>query len=505
MFYLSTIGFSRTVGTLLEVLALFKNDKQFASIEASEVSLSHAGQPLYVTKFDGRLTIRASGTVRDLFLGMLDEIDGAYFRPSGRLLEPWQIRREHWDLLFFAFQLSTEPLYLFSSDQVIAANEGLPATRSFSLFGLCESESRSRFGFGYAGPTVSESGQLNSRHEVHLAYALASGKPVSDAVMGYYVALAQPFGNDIRWAWPLVTVPELRGAMPVAKLQSVVSVMTYSRRTISNENAALLAMVARLLPNAPTQVEVDNLLYRHGLLDARALPESYDKPIDIGVPVAPFADVLWRVMADERREASLSRLEIECAEGRLCQREFELKRQMAVLDHGRGTFEFANRFAAAIEQADMHLLLDVLDTPDDQNRWTKKAVREFYGVKLIGVKATKRRRAIFALAGLDETLQSRWEEGATAKRDATLAQREADEAKERAALARYRYGTRVISGAQHVEQSIASGFTEIVSHRYGASCRYSLLNAQSDRELRSLRASDGTLAYAKSLLTQPSA
>lgn len=55
MFHLSTVGFSRSVDSLLEVLELFQNNGHFAFLDASEVSLSHAGQPLHVTKYDGRL------------------------------------------------------------------------------------------------------------------------------------------------------------------------------------------------------------------------------------------------------------------------------------------------------------------------------------------------------------------------------------------------------------------------------------------------------------------
>ncbi len=84
--------------------------------------------------------------------------------------------------------------------------------------------------------------------------------------------------------------------------------MRHSGKKISSENAALLAMVARLLPNEPTTVEVDDLLYRHGLLDAQPLPDVYTKPVDIGEPVSAFAAVLRRVMADERKAARLSRL-----------------------------------------------------------------------------------------------------------------------------------------------------------------------------------------------------
>lgn len=500
MFHLSTINFSRSVATLLEVLELFQNDGHFQYIDAADVSLSHAGQPMCVTKYDGRLTVRMSGSMRDLFLAMLDEIDGAYFRPNGKLLEPWQIRPAHWQLLFFAFELSTQPLYLFTSDQVISSvNKG-----SLSLFQLCDAEARARFGYGAGGPSVTlGSGQVNGRHEVHLAYALAAGVPVPEAVLADYALLAEPFGNDIRWARPLLTVPELRGAMPVAKFRVLVSVMTHSRQPMSSANAAVLAMVARLLPNEPTHVEVDDLLCRHGLLEARALPESYFEPVDIGAPVSPFATVLRRVMADERKASTLERLEKQRAERSISAREYDLHRHLAALDHGRSTFEFANRMAIAIQNADMHLLLDVLDRPDDANRWTKKAVREFYGVKLTGVRAKARRRAIFALAGLDEAQQLQWEQRADTSRKTRTVARDTERAKAQAESARYRYGNKVITGVQHVDQSIASGFSKIVSYRSGASQRYSLVAANTgSNECRTLRVGDGTLAYAQSLLSQ---
>jgi hypothetical protein len=328
MFHLSTTKFSRSVATLLEVLQLFHSDSRFRGIEAADVSLSHAGHPMCVSKFDGKLTVRMAGSMPDLFLAMLDEIDGAYFRPNGKRLEPWQIRRSHWQLLFFAFELSTRPLYLFTWEQVIAfANIG-----SASLFQLCEAEARARFGFGPGGPAISlGSGQINGRHEVHLAYALAAGVTVPEAVLADYAALAEPFGNDLRWARTLLTVPELRGVMPVSKLRVLISMMTHSRQSISSANAAVSAMVARLLPNEPTHAEVDDLLCRHGLLDARALT------------------------------------------------------------------------------------------------------------------AKGRRRAIFALAGLDDAQQLEWEQRAAANRKAEAVTRDAERAKERAESARYRYGRKVIT------------------------------------------------------------
>jgi hypothetical protein len=452
MFHLSTIGFSRSVGTLLEVLWLFRNDAHFKHLEAEEISLSHAGQSLCVTKICGQLTVRVAGVMRDVFLALLDEIDGSYFRPHGHQRQPWQIRRPHWNLLYFAFELSTDPLYLFAADQVTAGASGLTSPLGMSLFELCQAEALARFGFGNAGPAVAHSGQLNSRHEVHFAYAMAAGMPVPQEVLDDYAAMAQPFCSDFQWAKPLLTVPELRGAVPVAKLRPLVSVMRHSGKKISSENAAVLAMVARLLPNEPTPVEVDDLLYRHGLLDAQPLPAAYSKPVDIGEPVSAFATVLRRVMADERKAATLSRLDLERAEGRISQRCYELHRGLAALDHGRGTYQYANEFALALDAADMKMLLNIVDRPDDQNRWTKMAIREHFGVKLIGLKAAARRRAIFALAGLDEVQQSQWEASTIASRAAALMEREADRAKARAATARYRDVAPTYSKSPHSKQ-----------------------------------------------------
>ncbi len=151
--------------------------------------------------------MRVSGAMRDNFLALIDEIDGSYFRPHGRQLQPWQIRRPPWNLLYFAFELATEPLYLFSSDQVCTAMDAQKPNRAPSLFETCQAKALARFGFGTAGPEYGDSRQRNSRHEVHLAYALAAGMPVRQEVLDDYAAMAEPFFSDIQWAKPLLTVP----------------------------------------------------------------------------------------------------------------------------------------------------------------------------------------------------------------------------------------------------------------------------------------------------------
>jgi hypothetical protein len=73
----------------------------------------------------------------------------------------------------------------------------------------------------------------------------------------------------MQWAKVLLDVPELRGAVPLAKLRPLLSLLRHTGTAISSDNAALLAMVMDLAPNEPTHVEVDDLLYRHGLIAPR--------------------------------------------------------------------------------------------------------------------------------------------------------------------------------------------------------------------------------------------
>jgi hypothetical protein len=503
MYLLTLAGVSRSLQTLLEVFSVFRNDPLARDLDANDVSLSLAGHPIDVTRFNGRLTVRRAGSASRLFLSLIDEIDGAYFRPAFAALSPWEIRREHWLLLYLAFDLAREPLlYLFSSDQLAQANEegARAGGRGLDLFELLQAESERRFGFRYAGP-VFEAGQRNGRHEIHVAYALAAGKPVPQAVLDDYASLSK-FDFDLRWAKTLLAVPELRGALPVSKLARLDAVMRHSKQAITSCNAALLVMLMGLARNEPSIVEVEDLLYAKGVLDAYPLPESYLKSVDIGQPSCKFAEVLRRITADRRRDTRLAENERARAAGTLSQRGFDLSRQLAILDHGRTSYTSANDFAKAVQDADMAFLLGVLDRPDDANRATKLAVREVFGIKLIGVRAAARRRAVFELAGMDATQQAEWETLSVSQREARRVAREVARAREAAQMSRVRTEDgAVMTGAEWVDRSIADGFSEIIALRQGASVRYALEDPRRHLQV-SLRASDGTLAYARASLEQ---
>lgn len=138
----------------------------------------------------------------------------------------------------------------------------------------------------------------------------------------------------------------------------------------------------------------------------------------------------------------------------------------------------------------------MLDRPDDANRATKLAVREVFGIKLIGVRAAAWRRGIFQLAGMD-ALQAEWEALSVSQREARRVAREIARAREAAEMSRIRMQDgAVVTGAAWVNRTIAAGVSEIVSVRQGASVRYALADPVWQLQV-SLRANDGTLAYAR--------
>ncbi|MDR5762953.1 hypothetical protein [Caballeronia sp. LZ035] len=207
-------------------------------------------------------------------------------------------------------------------------------------------------------------------------------------------------------------------------------------------------------------------------------------------------------MADQTRDKRLSELDQARAAGTKSKGDRKLGKQLAILDHGRATHTFGNDLAEAIQEADMSYLLSVLDRPDDANRGTKLAVREVFGIKLIGVRAAARRRAIFELAGMDPAQQAEWEALSVSQREARRVAREVARAREMALMPRVRTEDgAVLTAADWVDRTIAEGFSEIVSVRQGTSVRYAL--ADPVRQLQvSLRATDGTLGYARASLEQ---
>ena len=501
MYTVSVPGDTVELTALIEVFQLFQHDARLSAHETADVRSSRDGVELNVTRYNGVLTLRERGTASAIVSTLLNEVHDAWFVRDGVELRPWEIRPRHWDLFLAVFDLPSKPALLLSSGQLEAEWEAAAERgERFDLAELGSTLARRRFGFASEGPRVQPDGHTNGRHEVHVAYALLENSPVPDIVLADYHERTDPFSFDLQWAEALLAYPALRGSMTAKKLRTLASVTRIEKDLLTDESVGGVIAALDAVPDDATFAQVDDALYAAGLLGPLPLPASYDKAVDVGTPVSSLAERLRQLNADTRREKALTRADLDLAEGRIGRRRHALDRATALLSHGRETFEWPNCVANAVQTRDVVALLSILDSPDDWNVNSKQVVHEFLGVKLRGLKAAARRRAIFAMCGMDEAAQAAWEAAELERRAAEERVGEAKRARESAELTRYRRPDgSVATGVQHVDESIAAGFVEIRDWRKGASKVYALVKPESS-EARRLRAKDGTLAYARSVL-----
>ncbi|MFL9876467.1 hypothetical protein [Paraburkholderia megapolitana] len=472
-----------------------------SGVESSEIHLTRDAQPITVTRYNGVLAVRTAEPALALAGRMLEEIWQLGFVRDGVALKPCEVRPVHWSLLFSLLDLSGRPYLMLSNEQFEVEVERARAEGDrFDLCDVFDTLAHNRFGFGIGGPCVQPGEPCNSRHEVHVAYALLLDA-VPAIVMDDYRTLKDPFRHGLAWAQSLLDVPSLRGRISREALSRLRAVMKSDGKAITERNAVVLCELIRQSPEEPSVGTLDDLLAAHGIVDQKLpLPARYSQPVDIGAPASPLALRMRELLANSHRDQAIARIESERAAGRLAMREYRLRHELALLDHGRATYEWGNRFVHAIDGRDLRFLLQNLDTTDDWNRSTKRAIFEVLGVKLTGLRAAARRRAVFALCGLDEAAQAEWEAQAQVQRAAREHRRLFDKACELAERARYRApDSTVISGVQHVDTSIAAGFSEIREWRKGAAKQYALVNPEK-AEGRRLQAKDGTLAYARAML-----
>jgi hypothetical protein len=437
---------------------------------------------------------------------MLGEIEQAWFRRGDALAQPYEVRRPHWDMLFGLLELARSEMLLLSSDQLSEARSDAAVRGGrFNLRDELVVMIEQRLGFGAGGPRLSATGQVNSNHGVHVLHALAQNLPVPDEVLADYRVTPEAFGYMEHSGRVLLDVPALRGTVSLDKLRWISRVMERDGKAINESNADLLARAAVLMPNDPSYGEVDDVLYRLGFLDKLPLPKMFQEPVDLGVPVSSLAARIRDLRADLTRDLQLERVEKDRASGNISEREYLSRRDCALLEHGRWSFEGGNEIARAIENREVGFLLEFLDQADDSNIATKAAIQEVLGVKLRRVKPAERRRAIFAMCGFDETAQAAWEAVDAARKATIRKQRETARAREAAAAVTYRMDDgQVVNGAQFVDRLVGQGFSEIRTLKHGATNRY-YLGRPGDGLSYQIKSANGTLDYARSVIRATSA
>ncbi|HDR8993603.1 MAG: hypothetical protein ACN6QT_06020 [Burkholderia contaminans] len=489
------------VDTVAQVFHVFFHDATLSAYETSEISLMHGGTPVPILRYNGILTVRQPGTAHAIFTSLFTELRDRWFSKDGKALQPWQITRKRWEIFQFVFELASRPAWLLSGDQLETEVEAARAAgHRFHLGDVCDQVADTLFGYTSQGPRLSLSGGVNGRHEVHVAHALFRDQPIPDTVLADYRGDTKHFRYDLQWFPVLLDVPALRNSLPYDVMQHAVSIFRHEKRLIDSELGAGIVATLRSAPTGISYVDVDDRLLAAGLLSKLDLPAQYQRPVDVGAAVSSVAERLRELIGDAVLKKSLDRLEADRQKGLISQRQFELQTDMATLDRGRTTFEWPNQFAAAVEARDVSTLLMVLDHPDGWNDHSKQVLREQFGLSLRGLNSARRRRAIFTFCGFDEAAQADWEANQDAARARRRAQEAANDAKAKAERARYRTpDNAVITGVEHVDRSIAEGYSEIRSYPHGAAKRYALTKPGTT-EARLVHAKNGTLDYARSRL-----
>ncbi|WP_228772555.1 hypothetical protein [Cupriavidus necator] len=514
MMYVISIGSARSEmrTTLAGILEYLNQDRRgVTGLRPDEVTVRHvergdiAVQPLK----SGRLAVRPRGTARSILTQVLDEIERYIVRADGKVLRPHEMSRASWGAVVAAGRLAFFPE---EAIDITAADAGpLFHTRDlfegegpFDIAAFVDDEFRRRFGYGRQGPAYAPNECPNSRHELHVAYALLRGEKVRECVLNAYRDDPEIGKYDLAWMRPLIDVPALRGALPPAQLQGLCRVMRLDKLPITTGNVAKLLGIMRRLPGDCGDIQIDDALFDAGILPPRTIPILKAPQGPAGTPVSGLAQRIHGLTTLRRFNTTVENAKAQREALEITQRHFDDLAQRAVAERASTGYDWANRVALAVLQRDIAALLEVFDSPKDWNTETKRALRDELGVDLLQCPAAERRRQIFELCGFSPAEQERWEHQAAAEKADRLATREFEDARKRAEASSWRLETgRVLNGREYVDFCIAEGFSEIVDMARGRARAYRICNPRHGVS-RPLRAKDGTLSYARARLAQAS-
>jgi hypothetical protein len=446
--------------------------------------------------------------VEDIIRFMLDEVMPYALDDMGRIKAPWQMTSAQWGAINSIGSAVYGVIPCFTQVQCnqtcFNRKGGVCSIVEF----MC-SEFQARFGYGHNGPSYDGS-QTNSRHKVHVAYALARGDTLPDAVMTEYQSgHMKELNFDLRWFPELLAKPYLRGRISADKLGTLLALLKGRGaivREITEENAPRLISLMNQLPEDANIKAVDDLLFANDVLGPWPIRNV---ETDIGTPLNEFAARLRQMQVEARMKSRREHVDRDYAMGQMSVRERQSEVEQIKGYQQQEPYRWANRLAQAILDKNLVALVDILD--GSNNETSQKAVFKHYGVKVHGLRAAERRRAVFTLCGYATDEQYQVAE-ATFKADqqARAQMREAEEQRKKAASrledtkaiavrAKVRVDGVDMNGAEFVDKLIADGFNEIVKRKVGAVYEYRMQNTTAGRSYE-LKKSTGTLGYAQALL-----
>jgi hypothetical protein len=503
--YIITINHTKTETrtTMAGVLALLNADKSIPRKFTADSFTVHTVEngPIPVVGLPrGRIGLRPDGTVHEILLHVITEVERIILKPDGKLLRPYEVSFESWEAVLAASALAYESEYLIDPERL---KEG-------SLFSEFQVESPQRFitdellrrfGFGTGGPHAYPGGGACKGHEWHVAYALQRGERVKDCILNFYRHTSTAIPHGLEWLNALIEFPVLRGALPAETLRDLCDVLRREKMAMTEQNVSKLLAIVRALPVGSSYIDIDDAFYDAKILGPLTAPTLQLAEGPDAEPLSPLAKRVTECVNESVYEKTVARLRQEREDGNLSKRRFELQMMMAERQRNCRNYHYGNMIASLLLERNVAGLLEILDQPN--NKSSKRAIREVIGVNLLTVTGAARRRAIFSMCGFAQQEQDVWEQHAAEAKAETRRIEAMEQAKKTAESVRYSVGGgQVMTGKQYVDLCIAEGFSQIVPSRRGNAVSYLFVDPKRDLG-RPLKVKDGTLDYARACLSTP--
>lgn len=495
-----------TLAGVLEYLNEDRNERAVPRIEDIAVRHIERGAIAIERLRSGGFAVRPTGTRRSIISAIIDEVDRFIVRPNGRVLQPYEMSRASWGAVVAAGALAYSPEAALDMTQddagpLFQTGDLFEEQGAFDVGNYVHSEFMRRFGFGTNGPLYDPSQSPNSRHEVHVAYALMRGDKVRECVLSTYRDNPS-YGQYDLWLRPLIDVPALRGALSKSVLQALCCVMRHEKVEITCHSVGKLLAALRHVPSDGGYVDVDDALYAAGILSVRTMPAPRQLSGENARPVTPLAARIHEKISQRQYRESVDAAQSERNARTISQREYEYRTHSAERYRGQYGFEWPNRVSLAVMQRDIAAVLQIFDGPRDSNTDSKRALRDELGIDVMHCTAAERRRRLFDLCGFSEDEQAEWEAQATIAHAQRREDRAMADAKRDAEATTYRLETgQTMNGREYVDFCISAGFSQLLEQKRGSVTRYGIYDP-SRRVSRPLRAKDGTLAYARARLAE---
>jgi hypothetical protein len=490
------------VATLGQVISYLNARRPFdalplpkpASIE--DVTLTRGGETLNVVRSDrGEFGVVQHGTGHDILLAMIDEIDREFVRPGGVLRAPHEMTRREWNAVVAVGSAAYGVYPCFTAEQ---RQERFPVeTAGFGithrdLSDLCTAEFWQRFGYTHNGPSY-HGRDTNSRHEIHVEYALIKGKHVPEHVLREYRdGDARELVADAGFG-AMVNIPSLRGRLTPEQFFNLRVVVRDADKLDGSKLEPFVSAILEL-PVGATSVEVDDHLFAKGLVPALEIKQQ-PAAVDTGLLTSAVARDLYDALATAAYRGIVDRADVDRAKGNLSRRGY--LRQCAIADVTRNGYStsYAQELGEAMENRAVGFLLTVLDQADGSNETSKQVFAKHYGVKLRGLNATKRRDAIFAFCGFEAPQRKQYEEAEQAAKEKKQRNRETEAAIQTADNTVLNFATGRVTVKAFIDKAVADGFNQLLKHRQGKHTWW-LVNPTTGSGM-GLAAKSGMLEYAR--------